>query len=122
MRMPQQNKLKTLCCFKNVYSVFAFYYQLTYKKKRDYVPEIKTFSNDKVDEYWYYYFSLNRRIDTLYRKEKVVTEYPFDLEKAHEKLITLAGSSAYLKGHALHNVGIYYYLFRITKNNIYYIL
>ena len=91
--------------------ILQFYYQLPYKKKRDYVPEIKTFSNDKVDEYLYYYFSLNRRIDTLCRKEKVVTEYPFDLEKAHEKLITLAGSSAYLKGHALHNVGIYYYLF-----------
>ena len=97
--------------------ILQFYYQLPYKKKRDYVPEIKTFSNDKVDEYWYYYFSLNRRIDTLYRKEKVVTEYPFDLEKAHEKLITLAGSSAYLKGHALHNVGIYYYLFTVKTDS-----
>ena len=67
--------------------ILQFYYQPPYKKKRDYVREIKTFSNDKVDEYWYYYFSLNRRIETLYRKEKVVTEYPSDLEKAHEKLL-----------------------------------
>jgi len=48
--------------------ILQFHYQPPYKKKRDYVREIKTFSNDKVDEYWYYYFSLNRRIETLYRK------------------------------------------------------
>ena len=91
--------------------LLQFYYQLPYKKKRDYVREIKNFSNDKVDEYWHYYFSLNRRIDTLYHEKKAVSEYPSDLEIAHEKLITLAGSSTYLKGHALHNAGIYYDLF-----------
>ena len=81
-RQTKDTLLLQECLFR--ICILQFYYQLPYKKKRDYVPEIKTFSNDKVDEYWYYYFSLNRRIDTLYRKEKVVTKYPFDLEKAHE--------------------------------------
>ena len=66
--------------------LLQFYYQLPYKKKRDYVREIKNFSNDKVDEYWHYYFSLNRRIDTLYREEKVVTEYPFRSRKGLRKI------------------------------------